>query len=615
MCGIFGVTGDSSTTELLIRGLKRMEYRGYDSSGICLVNGKQLIRKRAVGPLSNLEPLVENLPGSECGIAHTRWATHGAPTEENAHPHFSTDSKIAVVHNGIIENEVELRKKIKSIDDEINFQSETDSELVAHLLSIEFQNSKIDIKTAKEDEILSCWKSVLDTLEGSFALAVVIESRKDFILFARKFAPLIISHDGERGILASDVSCVVGLTENVFYLNEGDWGILTNSEAQIFNIDGDLVETEPKKLEWKLGEAELGGYPTFMLKEIYEQPRVVRDCLRGRLSRDKIKGFSIPFNPRLLRIVGCGTAYNAGLLARYYIEQLSKIPVILDHAHEFRYGAPSGPKSLVIGISQSGETADTLAAIDAAQERGYPTLGIVNVESSTIARNVDSLLGIRAGPEIGVASTKAFTGQVLGGLLVAMKLGQLSKTFHREDLSYFDRHARMLPTSMERMLNDQNIKTKLWEAQQYFVGKNHAFFLGRNTSYPIALEGALKLKEISYIHAEGYAGGELKHGPLALVEEGTPIIVIASEGSSHKKLLGNAREVASRGAKVIFITHQEDDLADSHADLVIKVPRTHDLLQPLLYNIICQLLSLNIAEERGCNVDRPRNLAKSVTVE
>ena len=242
-------------------------------------------------------------------------------------------------------------------------------------------------------------------------------------------------------------------------------------------------------------------------------------------------------------------------------------------------------------------------------------MGIVNVESSTIARNVDSLLGIRAGPEIGVASTKAFTGQVLGGLLVAMKLGQLSKTFHREDLSYFDRHARMLPTSMERMLNDQNIKTKLWEAQQYFVGKNHAFFLGRNTSYPIALEGALKLKEISYIHAEGYAGGELKHGPLALVEEGTPIIVIASEGSSHKKLLGNAREVASRGAKVIFITHQEDDLAESHADLVIKVPRTHDLLQPLLYNIICQLLSLNIAEERGCNVDRPRNLAKSVTVE
>jgi len=614
MCGIFGVTGDKNTTELLMRGLKRMEYRGYDSSGICL-NNDDLIRRRAVGQLSNLEPLVVDLPKSECGIAHTRWATHGAPTVENAHPHVSSKLDVAVVHNGIIENEVELRNLLKSEDDSIEFESETDSELVAHLLSKELKHAKIDLNNSKEDELLACWNIVISKLEGSFALAAVIKGKGDSILFARKFAPLILSHDGKRGILASDVSCVVGLTESVYYLEEGDWGILSDKEVKIFNIDGDLVDLKPKKLEWKLGDAELGGYPTFMLKEIYEQPRVVRDCLRGRLSRDKIKGVSIPFHPRLLRIVGCGTAYNAGLLARYYIEQLSKIPVILDHAHEFRYGAPSGPKSLVIGISQSGETADTLAAIDAAQERGYPTLGIVNVESSTIARNVDTIIGIRAGPEIGVASTKAFTGQVIGGLLVAMKLGQDSKNFHREDLSYFDRHARMLPTSMERMLNDQNIKTKLWEAQQFFVGKNHAFFLGRNTSYPIALEGALKLKEISYIHAEGYAGGELKHGPLALVEDGTPIVVIASEGSSHKKLLGNAREVASRGAKVIFITHQEDQLAESHADLVIKVPRTHDLLQPLLYNIICQLLSLNIAEERGCNVDRPRNLAKSVTVE
>ena len=614
MCGIFGVTGDKNTTELLMRGLKRMEYRGYDSSGICL-NNDDLIRRRAVGQLSNLEPLVVDLPKSECGIAHTRWATHGAPTVENAHPHVSSKLDVAVVHNGIIENEVELRNLLKSEDDSIEFESETDSELVAHLLSKELKRAKIDLNISKEDELLACWNTVISKLEGSFALAAVIKGKGDSILFARKFAPLILSHDGKRGILASDVSCVVGLTESVYYLEEGDWGILSDKEVKIFNLDGNLVDLKPKKLEWKLGDAELGGYPTFMLKEIYEQPRVVRDCLRGRLSRDKIKGVSIPFHPRLLRIVGCGTAYNAGLLARYYIEQLSKIPVILDHAHEFRYGAPSGPKSLVIGISQSGETADTLAAIDAAQERGYPTLGIVNVESSTIARNVDNIIGIRAGPEIGVASTKAFTGQVIGGLLVAMKLGQDSKNFHREDLSYFDRHARMLPTSMERMLNDQNIKTKLWEAQQLFVGKNHAFFLGRNTSYPIALEGALKLKEISYIHAEGYAGGELKHGPLALVEDGTPIVVIASEGSSHKKLLGNAREVASRGAKVIFITHQEDQLAESHADIVIKVPRTHDLLQPLLYNIICQLLSLNIAEERGCNVDRPRNLAKSVTVE
>ncbi len=615
MCGIFGIIGELNTTELLMHGLKRMEYRGYDSSGICLVNGKTLVRKRAVGHLTNLEPLLVDLPDSECGIAHTRWATHGPPTVENAHPHMSPKLDVAVVHNGIIENEIHLKKQLKSENQKIKFESDTDSEIVAHLLSNEIKNQGLKIDGASEEEFLLCWREVIKKLEGSFALATVVQGRKDFILFARRFAPLIIAHDGKKGLLASDVSCLVGLTESVFYLEEGDWGIINNEEVRIFNKDEELVATESKKLEWKMGDAELGGYPTFMLKEIYEQPRVVRDCLRGRLSRDEIKGVSIPYHPRFLRIVGCGTAYNAGLLVRYYIEQLSKIPVLLDHAHEFRYGAPSGPKSLVVGISQSGETADTLAAIQAAHERGYPTLGIVNVESSTMARTVNSVIGIRAGPEIGVASTKAFTGQVLGGLLVAMKLGQVSKNFHREDLSYFDRHARMLPTSMERMLNDQNIKTKLWEAQQFFEGKNHAFFLGRNTSYPIALEGALKLKEISYIHAEGYAGGELKHGPLALVEDGTPVVVIASEGSSHQKLLGNTREVIARGAKVIFITHQEDDLAQEYADLVIKVPRTHDLLQPLLYNIICQLLSLNIAEERGCNVDRPRNLAKSVTVE
>ncbi|HJM44340.1 MAG TPA: hypothetical protein QF644_00135, partial [Candidatus Poseidoniaceae archaeon] len=295
MCGIFGIIGDKKTSKLLMHGLKRMEYRGYDSSGICIVNGKEFIRKRAVGELSNLEPLVVDLPDSECGIAHTRWATHGPPTVENAHPHMSPKLDVAVVHNGIIENEVELRKELRSIDENLQFGSETDSEIVAHLLSNEIKNSGINMAKAKEEEFISCWKTVLEKLEGSFALAVVIKGRKDFILFARKFAPLIISHDGEKGLLASDVSCVVGLTENVHYLDEGDWGLINHAGVQIYNIDGEKVEKDPKKLEWKLGDAELGGYPTFMLKEIYEQPRVVRDCLRGRLSRDKIKGVPIPF--------------------------------------------------------------------------------------------------------------------------------------------------------------------------------------------------------------------------------------------------------------------------------------------------------------------------------
>jgi len=298
MCGIFGVTGDKDTTELLIHGLKRMEYRGYDSSGICL-NNEELIRKRAVGPLSNLEPLVVDLPDSKCGIAHTRWATHGAPTVENAHPHVSSELDVAVVHNGIIENEVELRNFLKSDDKELEFESETDSELVAHLLSKELKKINSKIKNITEDQILSSWKNVIDKLEGSYALAAVISGREDSILFARKFAPLILSHDGKRGLLASDVSCVVGLSESVFYLEEGDWGIIKDLGVKIFNIDGDTVELKPKKLEWELGDAELGGYPTFMLKEIYEQPRVVRDCLRGRLSRDKIKGVKIPYHSGL----------------------------------------------------------------------------------------------------------------------------------------------------------------------------------------------------------------------------------------------------------------------------------------------------------------------------
>ena len=615
MCGIFGSIGNTTTKTVLFEGLRRMEYRGYDSSGICVIEDGEFVRRRAVGHLTNLEPLLEEIPEFNCGIAHTRWATHGAPTVENAHPHVDSQYSVAVVHNGIIENETEIRDHLRQFNGSVDLASDTDSELIAHLLSLEFEQAEIDASACDITEIKYCWKKVIDRLEGSFALAAIIKYCPDIILFARRFAPLIIASNGERGLLASDVACMVGLTSEVQFIEDGDWGVLRTDGVEIFDETGASIERETAELEWQMGDAELGGYPTFMLKEIHEQPRVVRDCLRGRLHRESIHGVDIPHNPRLIRILACGTAYNAGLISRYYIEKLAGVPVILDHAHEFRYGAPSGPKALVIGISQSGETADTLAGINAAKERGYPTLGIVNVETSTLARSVDSLLGIRAGPEIGVASTKAFTGQVLGGLLVALRLGELNNRVHPEDLRYFNHEARLLPTAMERMLSSQNIKTGLWEAQQMFIDKENAFFLGRNTSYPIALEGALKLKEISYIHAEGYAGGELKHGPLALVEQDTPVVVIASEGDSHKKLCGNAKEVSARGAKVLFITHFDDETAEEYGDLVIRVPKTHELLQPLMYNVITQLLALQVAEDRGRDVDRPRNLAKSVTVE
>ena len=611
MCGIFGVIGSDETKKTLLKGLSRMEYRGYDSSGICLAKENELIRKRAAGPLDNLRPLVEEIKmKSNCGIAHTRWATHGPPTEENAHPHFDFKSSVAVVHNGIIENEVSLRLSLEK-SGVSEFESETDTELIAHI----FGNELLGKKSLDDKTLLKSWRKTLDKLEGSFAVAAVVQGRPDAILIARSFAPLIVAHNEEKGYLASDMSCIVGLSKKIRFVEDGDWGILTSEEIRLWDSEGESVVREISELEWTDDDAEKGGYPTFMLKEIHEQPRVFRDCLRGRLNSDALRGIKIPYKPDLVRVIGCGTAYNAGILSRYYIEELSGIPVVVDHAHEFRYGTPTGPKALVVGISQSGETADTLAGIQTAKERGYPTLGIVNVETSTMAREVDYILGIKAGPEIGVASTKAFTGQILGGLLVALKLGRLTNKVHTEDLALLNHHTRRLPTAMERMLSSPDLKVAIKRARKLFEEKSSAFFLGRNFSYPIALEAALKLKEISYIHAEGYAGGELKHGPLALIEDGTPVVVIASDGISQQKLYGNAREVSARGAKLIVIAVEGDVLAESHGDVVIWVPKTHRLLQPILLNVVCQILALKIAEDRDCNVDRPRNLAKSVTVE
>lgn len=614
MCGIIGITGDKEgMVSRLMAGLTKMEYRGYDSAGVCISHPEGLDVKRSEGVLDNLKETVTDMKDGTCGIAHTRWATHGPPTEENAHPHCDPQFRVAVVHNGIIENEVQLRQILIEATHNDCFQSETDTELVAHVLAQELDAECGDV-VPDDEQLLAAWRRSLDRFDGSFSLAAVVKGRSDVILVARSFSPLILAHNG-AGFLASDVSCLVGMAKEVCFIEDGDWGLLYKDRMELFDSEGNPVSRESTKLQWNEEDAELGGWPTFMLKEINEQPAVVRACLQGRLSREALRGVKIPYKPDLVRIIACGTAFHAGMMARHYIEELSGIPCIVDHAHEFRYGTPAGPKALVLGVSQSGETADTLAGLMTAQERGYPTLSIVNVETSTIARQSDAILGIRAGPEIGVASTKAFTGQVLGGLLVALRLGRLTNKVHTEELAVISNAARRFPNAMERLLASTQLEQGLKRARRLFHDKNHAFFLGRNSSYPIALEGALKLKEISYIHAEGYAGGELKHGPLALIEDGTPVVVISSEGIIQQKLFGNAREVSARGARVIMIAVEGDEEAAAHADVVITVPKTHPLLQPIMHNVVCQLLSYHVAMDRDCNVDRPRNLAKSVTVE
>jgi glucosamine--fructose-6-phosphate aminotransferase (isomerizing) len=615
MCGIFGITGSNGDTiQTLLKGLTKVEYRGYDSSGICISTPTGLSLKRKEGMLDNLKQNLSGLQEGRSGIAHTRWATHGPPTEMNAHPHCDPQNRVAVVHNGIIENEVQLRQILIESGSEVCFSSDTDSELVAHVFAEEL-DAECGDEVPTDEQLLASWRRTLDRLNGSFSLGVLVSGRDDVILFARVFSPLILALDEEAGYLASDISSLAGMVDKISYLEDGDWGLLHPDRIELYDKDGEKQIREMKKLPWAEEDAELGGWSTFMLKEINEQPAVIRACLHGRLSRDAVRGVKISFKPDLVRIIACGTAFHAGMMARHYIEELSGIPCIVDHAHEFRYGTPSGPKALVLGISQSGETADTLAGLMAAQERGYPTLSIVNVETSTIARQSDAILGIRAGPEIGVASTKAFTGQVLGGLLVGLRLGRLANKVHTEDLTNLNNAARRLPNAMERLLASDQLEQGLKRARRLFKGKEHAFYLGRNSSYPIALEGALKLKEISYIHAEGYAGGELKHGPLALIEEGTPVVVVSSDGIIQQKLFGNAREVAARGARVIMIAIEGDQEAAAHADVVIYVPKTHKLLQPLMHNVVCQLLSYHVARDRDCNVDRPRNLAKSVTVE
>ncbi len=608
MCGIIGIIGERDVAPDLLEGLKRLEYRGYDSAGICTLHDGQLERRRAEGKLRNLgEKLAADpLPG-HIGIAHTRWATHGAPTVDNAHPH-ATDH-VALVHNGIIENFKPLREEL--IADGRVFKSETDSEVVCHLISREVENG-----ASPEDALMT----VLPRLRGAFALAIVFKSNPDMMIGARLGSPLVVGHgeDGEM-YLGSDALALAGLTQKICYLEEGDWTVVSRQGAKVFNSENQPVSRPVSTSGASAAAVEKGNYRHFMLKEIYEQPIVVAQTLQSYL-RPLEEQVALPdmefdlSSVTRVTIVACGTSSYVGMVGKYWIEQLARVPVEVDVASEYRYRDPViEPGQLCLFISQSGETADTLAALRHCKEAGATTAGIINVPTSTMAREADLLMPTHAGPEIGVASTKAFTCQLAVMAAFATNLARAKGKLSPEAEKDIVHHLSEIPAAMNEALDhDEEI-----EAMAGSIAKaRDVLYLGRGPDYPLALEGALKLKEISYIHAEGYASGEMKHGPIALIDENVPLIVIAPSGPLFEKTVSNMHEAQARGAQVVLISDAEG-LAEAGDNLLatIRMPKVHPLIAPLVYAIPVQLLAYHVAVAKGTDVDQPRNLAKSVTVE
>ena len=608
MCGIVGIISNRQVTPLLIDGLKRLEYRGYDSAGVAtLVDGK-IERRRAKGKIVNLEKkIAENpLPGT-IGIGHTRWATHGVPNEANAHPHAT--KHVAVVHNGIIENYRELRDELKELGHV--FESETDTEVVVHLIS-----QKIEEGLSAEDAV----KQSLKRLKGAFALAIVFAGRDDIIIGARKGSPLAVGFGEGEMFLGSDALALAPLTQKIMYLEDGDWVVLTHDSATVYDENGDKASRPVVQSAASGAMIGKGGYRHFMLKEIYEQPQVIGDTLNTMINQDMdtITLPNVPFDLKdvtRLTIVACGTSYYAGLVGKYWIESVARVPVDIDVASEFRYRRPvmeQGGVSLF--ISQSGETADTLAALRYCKEQGQKIVSIVNVPTSTMARESDCVLKTLAGPEIGVASTKAFTTQLTLLACFAIALGRAKGTLTRSEESRLSRALVEVPSRAAEVLNNDQAIEKI--AQNLMVPAHDVLYLGRGSSYPIALEGALKLKEISYIHAEGYAAGEMKHGPIALIDEGVPVVVVAPTDELFDKTISNMQEVLARGGKVVFFGDKDGvgTVKDRSAATII-LPTVDSFVAPILYAIPVQLLAYHTAVAKGTDVDQPRNLAKSVTVE
>jgi glucosamine--fructose-6-phosphate aminotransferase (isomerizing) len=606
MCGIVGYVGGRDATGILVGGLRRLEYRGYDSAGVAVSNGRTSRVVRCRGKLAALEKLLtEDRPEGHVGIGHTRWATHGRPSDENAHPHKA--GPISVVHNGIIENHVELRARLQKAGRK--FSSETDTEIVAHLID--------EALAGGASSLLEAVRKALVQVQGAYALVVLSDQHPDEVIAAKTSSPLVVGLGEGEMFLASDAPAILEYTRQVIVLADGDVARLTREGVTVTDLEGKALDRPPKTITWNVAEAEKAGYPHFMLKEIYEQPRAVTDTLRGRLLVDGkdalLDGLEIKPLPRRLVLLACGTSYHAGLVGKFLIEAAARLPVEVDLASEFRYRDPViGPDDLVVGISQSGETADTLAAIKEAKARGARTLAICNVVDSAIARSADGTVYTHAGPEIGVASTKCFTAQLAALALLAIHLGRRTGALGEGAAADLIRELLLIPHKMAEALSDLGDLKAL--ARRYKDAKDF-LYLGRGTNYPIALEGALKLKEISYIHAEGYAAGEMKHGPIALIDDGIPVVVIAPRGKGYEKVLSNLAQVRAREGHVIAVaTKGDQEIAESCRD-VLWVPDAPSLLQPLLTVLPLQLLAYAVALARGNDVDQPRNLAKSVTVE
>ncbi|WP_242926328.1 glutamine--fructose-6-phosphate transaminase (isomerizing) [Pontibacter vulgaris] len=611
MCGIVAYVGHREACPIIIKGLKRLEYRGYDSAGIALMNESLNVYKKK-GKVSELEAFIaEKDVHGHIGMGHTRWATHGEPNDVNAHPHFSSSKSIAIIHNGIIENYAALKTLL--LEKGHTFQSETDSEVFINLIE--------DIRTNNHCSLEEAVRLALHEVVGAYAIVVLSKDDPDQLVAARKGSPLVVGVGQGEYFLASDATPIIEYTSDVIYLNDHEIAVIKNGELDIRSKEDVKQTPYVQRLEMALESIEKGGYEHFMLKEIFEQPRSILDSMRGRMIAESnhmmmggIREFENKFvNAERIIIVACGTSWHAGLVAEYLIEDLARIPVEVEYASEFRYRNPIiSEKDIVIAISQSGETADTLAAIELAKSKGATIFGICNVVGSSIARATDAGAYTHAGPEIGVASTKAFTAQVTVLTLVAMIIGSKRGTLETTKLHELMVELENIPDKVEKALQ---LDEQIQEISAMFKDATNFLYLGRGYNFPVALEGALKLKEISYIHAEGYPAAEMKHGPIALIDAQMPVVVIATKDSSYEKIVSNIQEVRARKGRVIAIVTEGDNVIPAMADYVIEVPETSEHLVPLLSVIPLQLLSYHIAVMRGCNVDQPRNLAKSVTVE
>ncbi|TAL57917.1 MAG: glutamine--fructose-6-phosphate transaminase (isomerizing) [Bacteroidetes bacterium] len=612
MCGIVAYIGSKEAYPILIKGLHRLEYRGYDSAGVALLNSKLNVYK-CKGKVADLETHISKKDThGNIGIGHTRWATHGPPNDVNAHPHYSQTKNLVIIHNGIIENYAPLKKEMQKRGHK--FHSDTDTEVLVHLIEDIQKNEKVPLAEAV--------RQALNEVIGAYAIVVLSKDNPDELIAAKKSSPLVIGIGKNEYFVASDATPIVEYTKNVVYLEDEHIAIIPRKgKLQIKTILNKVKHPYIQTLELKLEALEKGGYSHFMLKEIYEQPRSIHDSMRGRLmakegkvSLGGIKDYEQKLiNAKRIIFVACGTSWHAGLVGEYLFEDLARIPVEVEYASEFRYRNPIiGEEDVVIAISQSGETADTLAAIELAKSKGATIIGICNVVGSTIPRTTHAGSYTHAGPEIGVASTKAFTAQItvltLMALRIAKKRGTISESRYYELINELD----TIPAKVEKVLKKNEEVKKL---ARKFKEVHHFLYLGRGYSFPVALEGALKLKEISYIHAEGYPAAEMKHGPIALIDENMPVVVIATKGSSYEKVMSNIQEVKARKGKIIAIVTEGDKSAKQYADYVIEIPETDEILVPLISVVPLQLLAYHIAVMRGCNVDQPRNLAKSVTVE